>query len=85
MQLCEAVAEKIKSKWSGTQGAVSLENTPAHKSMAAMTAVLDCGFKLVNYLPYYPDLAAHCNHSLVCRSIFLMKQHPGFCFLFMKL
>ena len=32
------------------------KNAPVHKSVVAMTAVLDCGFELVDHLPYAPDL-----------------------------
>ena len=34
-------------------------NAPAHKSVVAMAAVRDCGFKLVDHPPYCPDLAAY--------------------------
>ena len=33
------------------------DNAPAHKSVVAMVAVRDCGFELVDHLPYSPDLA----------------------------
>ena len=33
------------------------DNAPAHKSVVAMAAVCDCGFKLVDHPPYSPDLA----------------------------
>ena len=33
------------------------DNAPAHRSVVAMAAVHDCGFKVVNHPPYSPDLA----------------------------
>ena len=32
-------------------------NSPAHTSVVAMAAVHDCGFELIDYPPYSPDLA----------------------------
>ena len=33
------------------------DNAPAHMSVVAMAAVCDCCFELVDYPPYFPDLA----------------------------
>ena len=33
------------------------DNAPAHTSHAAMAAIRDCGFELLNHPPYSPDLA----------------------------
>ena len=33
------------------------DSAPAHKSVLAMAVVRDCGFELVDNLPYSPDLA----------------------------
>ncbi|XP_052827628.1 histone-lysine N-methyltransferase SETMAR-like [Octopus bimaculoides] len=33
------------------------DNAPVHKSVIARAAVNDCGFGLVDHLPYSPDLA----------------------------
>ncbi|KAK3101435.1 hypothetical protein FSP39_003567 [Pinctada imbricata] len=33
------------------------DNAPVHKSVTAMTAIHDCGFNLIEYPPYSPDLA----------------------------
>ena len=33
------------------------DNVPVHKSVVAMAAVRECGFALVDHLPYSPDLA----------------------------
>ena len=33
------------------------DNAPVHKSVIAMAAINDCGFKLIENLPYSPDLA----------------------------
>ena len=34
------------------------DNAFAHKSVTAMSTVHDCGFELIDYLPYSPDLAS---------------------------
>ena len=52
--------EKIKIKRPGklTKGVLfHLDNTPVHKSVIAMAAIHDCGFKLIEHPPYSPDLA----------------------------
>ena len=33
------------------------DNAPIHKSVIAMAAIHDCGFKLIEHPPYSPDLA----------------------------
>ena len=33
------------------------DNAPVHKSVIAMAAIHDCGFKLIEHPPYAPDLA----------------------------
>ena len=33
------------------------DNAPAYTSQVAMTAVTECGFDILSYLPYSPDMA----------------------------
>ena len=42
------------------------ENSPVHKSVVAMATVLDCVFKMVDHLPYPPDLAAIATTPQTC-------------------
>ena len=52
--------EKIKLKRHGklTKGVLfHRDNAPVHKSVIAMAAIHDCGFKLIEHPPYSPDLA----------------------------
>ena len=46
-------------------------------SGVSIATVLDCGFELDNNHPSYsPELALITTTDFMCRSIFLMKQHP---------
>ena len=40
-----------------TKGVLFHNNAPLHKSVTAMAAIHGCGFKLIENLPYFPDLA----------------------------
>ena len=57
---CLRQLRKAIVKWPGklTKGVLYHQNNvPAHKSVVPMAAVHDCGFELVHYLQYSPDLA----------------------------
>ena len=54
MQLREKI--KIKRRGKLTKG-VLFHHAPVHKSVFAMVAIHDCGFKLIEHPPYSPDLA----------------------------
>ena len=59
-KLLRELQQAIKSKRPGklTKGVLlHQDNAPAHKSLVAMFAVHDCGFELIDHLPYSPDLA----------------------------
>ena len=59
-ELLRELRQAIKLKRPGklTKGVLlHQDNTPAHKSLVAMSAVHDCGFELIDHLPYSPDLA----------------------------
>ena len=58
--LLTQLPEKIKIKRRGklTKGVLfHQDNAPVHKSVIAMAAIHDCGFKLIEHPPYSPDLA----------------------------
>ena len=58
--LLTQLREKIKIKRRGklTKGVLfHQDNAPVHKSVIAMAAIHDCGFKLIEHPPYSPDLA----------------------------
>uniref|UniRef100_A0A3Q0SYF5 Tc1-like transposase DDE domain-containing protein n=1 Tax=Amphilophus citrinellus TaxID=61819 RepID=A0A3Q0SYF5_AMPCI len=64
--LLRQLQKVIKSKWPGKLTKEVLfhqDNAPAHKSVAVMAAVHDCGFELVDHPPYSPDLAP-CDYFL---------------------
>ena len=59
-KLLRELRQAIKSKRLGklTKGVLlHQDNAPGHKSLVAMSAVHDCGFELIDHLPYSPDLA----------------------------
>ena len=59
-KLLKELRQAIKSKWPGklTKGVLlHQDNAHPHKSLVAMSAVHDCGFKLIDHPPYSPDLA----------------------------
>jgi histone-lysine N-methyltransferase SETMAR len=61
-QLKEAVKEKRRGKCS--KGVLLLhDNAPVHMSNVAMKAMHKCGFQMLNYPPYSPDLAL-CDYYL---------------------
>ena len=52
--------KKIRTKRCGklTKGVLfHQDNAPVFKSVIAMTAIHDCGYKLIKHPPYSPDLA----------------------------
>ena len=50
--------EKIKRHRKLTKSVLfHKDNAPVHKSVIAMAAIHDCGFKLIEHPPYSPDLA----------------------------
>lgn len=53
------------------------DNASAHKSVVAMTAVRDCGFELVNHLPYSPDLATSDYFLFLYMVKHLPEKHYG--------
>ena len=56
----DAITGKNKVKRHGklTKGVLfHQDNAPVHKSVIAMAAIHDCGFKLIEHPPYSPDLA----------------------------
>ena len=58
--LLKQLRKEIKAKRPGklTKGVLfHQDNAPAHKSVIAMAALHDCGFKLLDHPPYSPDLA----------------------------
>ena len=56
MQLREKI--KIKCRRKLTKGVLfHQDNAPVHKSVIAMAAIHDCGFKFIKHPPYSPDLA----------------------------
>ena len=56
MQLREKI--KIKCRGKLTKGVLfHQDNAPVHKSVIAMAAIHDCGFKSIAHPPYSPDLA----------------------------
>ena len=59
-KLLRELRQAIKSKRPGklTKGVLlHQDNAPAHKSLVAMSPVHDCGFELIDHIPYSPDLA----------------------------
>ena len=59
-ELLRELRQAIKSQRPGklTKGVLLHQgNAPAHKSLVAMSAAHDCGFELIDHLPYSPDLA----------------------------
>ena len=51
-------AIKLKRPGKLTKGVLlHQDNAPAHKSLVTMSAVHDCGFKLIDHSPYSPDVA----------------------------
>ena len=58
--LLTQLREKIKIQRRGKLHKCVLfhqDNAPVHKSVIAMAAIHDCGFKLIGHPPYSPDLA----------------------------
>ncbi|UYV68774.1 hypothetical protein LAZ67_6000819 [Cordylochernes scorpioides] len=55
-QLREAIKEKRRGKLS-RKIVYHQDNAPSHRSLQAMAAIYDSGFKLLPYTPYSPDLA----------------------------
>ena len=58
-KLLRELRQEIKLKRPGklTKGVLlHQDNASAHKSLVAMSAVHDCGFKLIDHLPYSLDL-----------------------------
>ena len=54
---------KIKRRGKLTKGVLfHQDNAPVHKSVIAMAAIHDYGFKLVEHPPYSPDLAPSVFH-----------------------
>ena len=61
-KLLRELQQAIKSKQPEklTKGVLlHQDNTPAHKSLVAMSAVHGCDFELIDHPPYSPDLAPH--------------------------
>ena len=55
-RLRQEIARKRRGKL--TRGVLLLlDNAPAHTSQVAMTAVTECGFEILAYPPYPPDMA----------------------------
>ena len=57
VKLLRELRQAIKSKQRGKLTKVVLfhqDNAPAHKSLVATSTVRDCGFELIDHLPYSP-------------------------------
>ena len=70
--------ENLKFKWGGMLRRSVLfhkNNAPAYKSVVAMAAIHECGFKLVQHPPYSPDLAPSDFHMFPKKKRHLAGTH----------